>query len=503
MLTRRTFLSRTARASAAACLLPLGCARRPADDAPAPGVVVNDIHSQLNETTVSAIERPATADELAELVRRVASQGQSMAVCGGRHAMGGQQFAQDRLLVDTAALAGTLDLDDELGQVEAGAGLRWPELHARLQELQADDPPGPRWGIRQKQSGADRLSLGGALAANAHSRRLRSRPIVEDVEAFTLIDAEGHARRCSRTENPDLFGLAIGGYGLFGIMTSVRLRLERRRKVERVVEIADARDLAERLERRAEAGYLFGDFQYATDYASKAGLREGVLSCYRPVDDDAPLTDAWKGLGASDWLELVRLAHTDPAQAFKTYSAYYLTTNGQVYWSDAHQFSTYVDDYHAVLGDRLGRDEVGGEMITELYVPRSELAAFLETIREDFRVHHPNLIYGTIRLIEREHETFLNWAREPWACVIVNLHVGRATGEVMKAADDFRRLIDRALERGGSYFLTYHRWALREQLLAAYPKFPEFVARKRAMDPGEVFTSDWYVHQRQLLEDSA
>ena len=39
-----------------------------------------------------------------------------------------------------------------------------------------------RWGIVQKQTGADRLSLGGALACNAHGRGLALKPIVDQVE---------------------------------------------------------------------------------------------------------------------------------------------------------------------------------------------------------------------------------------------------------------------------------------------------------------------------------
>src|SRR2546422_5696952 len=41
-----------------------------------------------------------------------------------------------------------------------------------------------QWGIRQKQTGADRLSIGGALAANAHGRGLLFKPFVGDVESF-------------------------------------------------------------------------------------------------------------------------------------------------------------------------------------------------------------------------------------------------------------------------------------------------------------------------------
>ena len=62
-------------------------------------------------------------------------------------------------------------------------------------------------------------------------------------------------------------------------------------------------------------------------------------------------------------------------------------------------------------------------MITELYVPRAALGAFLSAVRADFRQHGVQVIYGTIRLIERDTESFLAWAREPWVCTVMNLHV--------------------------------------------------------------------------------
>ena len=94
-----------------------------------------------------------------------------------------------------------------------------------------------RLGIRQKQIGDDRLTLGGALSANAHGRGLRLPPIVGDVEAFTLIGSRGEIFHCSRTENTDLFGLSIGVYGLFGVIADATLRLAPRLKVRRNVEI--------------------------------------------------------------------------------------------------------------------------------------------------------------------------------------------------------------------------------------------------------------------------
>ena len=118
------------------------------------------------------------------------------------------------------------------------------------------------------------------------------------------------------------------------------------------------------------------------------------------------------------------------------------------------------------LDRRLGACVRGSEMITELYVPRERLAAFMEAVRADFRAHQANLIYGTIRLIEADTESALPWARSSWACVIFNLHIDHTPEDIERAGHAFRRLIDQALHQGGSYYLTYHHFARADQLLA-------------------------------------
>ena len=51
----------------------------------------------------------------------------------------------------------------------------------------------------------------------------------------------------------------------------------------------------------------------------------------------------------------------------------------------------------------------------------------------------------------------------------------------------------------GSYYPTYHRFATRRQVEAAFPRFPEFLKLKRKYDPGETFQSDWYRHYRSMF----
>jgi hypothetical protein len=269
-----------------------------------------------------------------------------------------------------------------------------------------------------------------------------------------------------------------------------------------VVEVIDADRLDAAFAQRIADGFTFGDFQYSTDTASDDFLRRGVFSCYRPVDDTTPMPAVQKELVLDDWRRLLYLSHADKRRAFDEYAAYYRSTSGQLYWSDTHQLSVYVDDYHRALDRQLGATERATEMITEIYVPRAALAGFLADVRADFRRHRVELIYGTIRLIERDDETVLAWARAPWACIIFNLHVVHTPDGLARAADAFRGLIDRALARGGSYYLTYHRWATRAQVERAHPRFVEFLRLKRRHDPGERFQSDWYRHYRTMFADA-
>jgi len=194
------------------------------------------------------------------------------------------------------------------------------------------------------------------------------------------------------------------------------------------------------------------------------------------------------------------LAHTDKSRAFELYAEHYLATSGQLYYSDAHQLGDYEDGYHRALDAHLGSPHRATEMISELYVPRERLADFMADVADDFRRNGYDAIYGTIRLIERDDDSFLAWAREPWACVIFNLHTVHTDEGIEHSAAAFRRLIDMASDRGGSYFLTYHRWATRDQVERCYPRFPAFLEAKLRHDPDERFQSDWYRHHKRLFE---
>lgn len=442
------------------------------------GLLVNDVHSQLNPTRVAEIVKPRDLEEVKAAVSHARATRRTVSIAGGRHAMGGQQFGTGSLLIDTRSLNRVIAFDPERGIITVEGGIQWPELIGYLNRLQDDQSQSHRyarqWGIYQKQTGADRLSLAGALACNAHGRGLQLKPIVQQVESFDLMGADGEVRTCSRTEHANLFRLAIGGYGLFGLIVSVRLRLRPRVKVRRVVVLGETANIVDRFEERIRDGYLYGDYQFATDAGRDSFFARGIFSCYQPVPIETPLTEHPTRFNPEDWARLTFYSHKCKRRAFEVYSTRYLRTSGQIYWADSQLSAAYVDNYHADLDRALHAKAPGTEMITEISVPRPALAAFMRDARDLLRQRRANMIYGTVRLIERDDETFLGWARDRYACVIFNLHVDHTPAAIETAAETFRLLIDLGIAYQGTYYLTYHRWARRDQVERATRSWRNF-----------------------------
>jgi len=121
MLTRRRFLTVATQAGAGLVIAPTTFAQKLTAHAP---VLVNDVHSQLNPTYVREIIRPDSLADLQAAVQRGVQTGRTISIAGGRHAMGGQQFGADTLLLDTRSMNRVLSFDSVRGLIEVEAGIQ-------------------------------------------------------------------------------------------------------------------------------------------------------------------------------------------------------------------------------------------------------------------------------------------------------------------------------------------------------------------------------------------
>ena len=158
MISRRRFL----KAGGVVALASLGGACRPSGPAARTGgVIVNDVHSRMNATTVRRVVSADSVAALREAVGSAAVEGVPVSLAGGRHAMGGQQFGTDMLLIDTAQMSRVIEFDPGNGLIEVEAGIRWPELIDYLIREQSGNEPCQNVGSPTSDAYTDAANAGG------------------------------------------------------------------------------------------------------------------------------------------------------------------------------------------------------------------------------------------------------------------------------------------------------------------------------------------------------
>jgi len=129
--------------------------------------------------------------------------------------------------------------------------------------------------------------------------------------------------------------------------------------------------------------------------------------------------EAEKKLRNDDWLDLLASGLYRRGKAFARYASYYLSTNGQTYWSDTNQLSAYLPDYARKLRAQIGGEE-SSLVITEIYVPRPRWRSSHASGRiAAFQWYTCDLRDGAVN--RKGQREFSPLAKESYACAIFNL----------------------------------------------------------------------------------
>src|SRR5262245_33878259 len=206
--SRRDLLAGLA-ASATALSIPKSFAK--------PRLVMNDA-SRLNPTPVFGhwtASSESEADVIARLrkeLKDAASAKRPVAVSAARHSMGGQSLPRNGQAI-------TLDLnicepDRAKKTFRVHAGTRWYQVIEHLAKI--------GFSPAVMQSNSD-FGVASTFSVNAHGWPVPYGPFGSTVRSLRLMLADGSVITCSRSENAELFGLAMGGYGLVGIILDLEV----------------------------------------------------------------------------------------------------------------------------------------------------------------------------------------------------------------------------------------------------------------------------------------
>ena len=344
------------------------------------GGSINDA-SCLNRTPVYGVVQVRTIEDVRSALQFAAANGLKISAAGVRHSMGGQAFARGALVLDmTRFNRMTLDASQQTLRVESGA--TWHDIQNYLH---------PTFAVKAMQS-TDIFTVGGSISVNAHGMDHRAGSVGRTIRAMRVMLADGSIRQVSRSEEPELFGLVVGGYGLFGIILDVDLEVTPNAVYRSGRRILDYREFPEIF-----AKDLQPDRSYALMYghlstAPQSFLQEMILYTYQ---ETPPAADARIApLGDVSYIKFRRLVFNLSRQGklamrLKWFAEKYLeprlesctVSRNQALGDGEACLVSRNDPMHdsvPYLMNRLTRET---DILHEYFVPRDRIVAFVDGMR--------------------------------------------------------------------------------------------------------------------------
>ncbi len=129
------------------------------------------------------------------------------------------------------------------------------------------------------------------------------------------------------------------------------------------------------------------------------------------------------------------------------------------------------------------RDPTRVDILHEYFVPVGAFDDFLAACREVIPDAFVEFLNVTLRYVDTDPVSVLAHSPGPRIAAVMSFTQEKSARGEADHVRMTRRLIDRVLEIGGTYYLPYRPHATAEQFARAYPRAAEFAASKRAIDP--------------------
>ena len=426
--------------------------------------IVNDV-SQLNPIPVARIVYPTTIPEVQRVVRDWPG---PIAIGGGHYSMGGQTACEGCLSLDMRKLDRVLELDVARRLVRVEAGITWHKLQAAI------DPQGLAVSIMQTYAN---FTVGGALSVNAHGRYVGGGPIVRSVQSIEMVMADGTLITASPVQNPELFFGAIGGYGGLGVIVTATLMLAPNTRIARDIQVMPLRSypsyFAKQVRDSQRAVFHNADL-YPPEYDTVSAQTWSETE--RPLTNSArfikPKPPTLLARGMLFWMTELPLGHAVRRHVYDPM----LFDEKPVVWRN-HEASYDVME----LEPSSRRDSTYA--LQEFFVPVARLGEFVPKLRSVLVLRDVNAVNISIRHALPDPGTLLAWARDEVFSLVLYYKQGTDAEARKDAGVWMRESIDAVLALGGTYYLPYQAHATLDQLRRAYPRFDEYFALKKRVDP--------------------
>ncbi len=457
----------------------------PSDAENIPSGYRNDA-SHLNFTRVlKVVNAESNPDkmqkQLKELLAYARENHLKVSIAGAKHSMGGHTIYPDGISLNLLPY-NHMSFDQKNNILSIGAGASWE------QALRYLDRYGKSIAVMQSFSN---FSIGGSMSVNGHGWQKSSSPISSSIASFTLMNAQGEIVNCSRTENTELFKLVIGGYGLFGIILDVKLKVvdNSALKFHSIsVEPTDyAKTYQKQVTENSDVQFAYGRLrisdkhfleQATLNYFEKTTEKPLALTLQKNKNAEARRI-IFRGSVDSEYGKRLRW---DLESSLNKMSPYTTFSRNEILSEDA----TLIEN----------KDSASTDLLHEYFIPKQHLAQFIQDLKPILKTSKVDLLNITIREVQQDHDAFMNYAREDVFGLVFLFNQKKTSQQELEMQQLTNQLLDIALKNSGTFYLPYRLHIGREKMRESYPQADQFFQLKLKYDPDEIFNNQFYLHYK-------
>jgi FAD/FMN-containing dehydrogenase len=447
------------------------------------GTIINDV-SCLNPTAIHSIVKVREVEDIRQAFGLARTYGVKVSIAGARHSQGGHAFAPNNIVLDMRSF-NRMAFNETAKVLTVQSGATWHDIQNRLH---------PQYAVKAMQS-TDVFTVGGSISVNAHGMDHQAGSVGRTVRAMRVMLPDGRTHTVSREQEPELFGLVIGGYGLFGVILDADIDVTRNAIYRSGREVIDYRTFPSFFEERILRDQTYRLLYGHLSTAPQSYLSEMLVYTYKEVE--APAT-AIPALGEVSGVKFRRLVFN-----FSKLGAIPMRIK---WWAEKHleprlescpageSDGCLVSRNHPMhdsvpyLMNRLAGET---DILQEYFIPRDRFVDFVGGLRRITLANRANLLNASVRVVHRE-DNFLTYAPVDMFAVVLYLNQKTDAQGNARMAQLTRELIDLTSNLDGRFFLPYQLHYTAAQLRRAYPQIDAFFRAKDKYDPGHVLTNTFY-----------
>ncbi|MEI4804276.1 FAD-binding oxidoreductase [Bacillus sp. FJAT-51639] len=436
---------------------------------------------RLLPTKVKRIESVEDEKKLQQFVRDANASNEKLSIAGMQHTQGGHTYYPNGTVLDMKSYNKILEFNPEQKRIRVQSGATWNDIQRVI------NPYGLAIQVMQSQN---IFTIGGSLSANVHGRDIRHDALIDTVASFRLLMADGNIKNVSRSENAELFSLVIGGYGLFGVILDVTLKLTEDELYQIQTKMLDYREYTSYFKKHVEGDEGVRMHLARISVAPDSFLREMYVTNY------VLATDQEKREQYSTLKEETNVALPKFFLGLSRYS----DRGKTMFWNIQKKYFEHTDGSYETRNNVMRSDSAfmeyenpnRTEILQEYFIPVDNFSIYIDDLRGILEREELNLLNITIRYVTKNESAVLSYAKEDMFALVLLINQGRSEEEIEKTKKVIQKMVNVTLQHDGSYYLPYYQYPEKQQLQKAYSRSNEFFQKKREYDPQERFVNLFY-----------